>query len=240
MPLPRIIRKKATDTRATRQLHELFAGEYGAIVIEKVFSPEECAQIVRNVQTASIQWALSPEYLLAGGLLMFAKNKREYFEHKSALQACLGDLNILNRVREQFSRMCQGVQIYTFADGHEAAPFSIRELKPEGEIAIHSEHDRWPGMEDFHQTIDLSTQLSFYLQLRSGEAGGVLQFVRPTPDSIQWSIPMPATIPLDEGDIIIFDGGRINHQVSKLKGNKSRWTLGGFASLTLNILYIWS
>jgi hypothetical protein len=47
---------------------------------------------------------------------------------------------------------------------------------------------------------------------------------------------------IDNGDLLIFDGGTIWHRVELVKGNKHRITLGGFIGFTKdgNEIYYWS
>jgi hypothetical protein len=47
---------------------------------------------------------------------------------------------------------------------------------------------------------------------------------------------------IDEGDLLIFDGGTIWHRVEMVRGNKHRITLGGFIGFTADRkeIYYWS
>ena len=237
---PPIVRRRASDPKDSELMRKLFQGEYSAVIIENVVSRSGCQDMIKRVQSAGLQRAVLPEFLVAGGLLMFTDDFQQYRIANQALLTELSESSVLERLLEQFTKLSEHAQVFEPKANAAAAPFSVRELLPGGEIALHSEHDRWPGMDVFRRLLDLSTQLSYYLLLQSGEEGGVLQFVSPTPNGLQWRIPGPEAIPLNDGDLIIFDGGRINHQVTRLEGSRSRWTLGGFASLTADQVHIWS
>ena len=102
--------------------------------------------------------------------------------------------------------------------------------------------------------MDLSTQLSFYLPLQTAEAGGELVlFHPPPPDARRAMEQLPfarahealephgfTAVPVGVGDLIMFDGGRWNHRVTTVRGDRTRWTIGGFAAPGPSQLFHWS
>ena len=235
---PTVIRLHPTQRRAN-SIQELFAGKISAVVMEGVLHREQCETTIKHIQNSNIQRPLFPQFLVAGGMLMFAESKSGYFQQNQNLQMAIASLPIWECLAKAFQRLEIVVKPYCFPNGQPAAPFNVRELKPGGEIAVHSEHDRWPFMDELATNLDLSTQLSFYVQLQPVVDGGQLEFVEATPNCPSWSISQPLPIALNHGDLIVFDGGRINHRVTKNQGPKSRWSLGGFGSVTDNVIYLW-
>ena len=172
--MPPIVRHRAQDAAPLHVLRALHAGEYSAVVIEEVLSPEQCEGVTGTIKDSGLQRTVMPEFLVAGGLLMFSEGAKQYAENNRALLALIDEYGLVESVLEQFAKRCEKAGIFQFPTGEHAAPFSIRELLPGGEIAIHSERDDWPGMDSIRDQLDLSTQLSYYVQLQSADNGGVL------------------------------------------------------------------
>ena len=220
-------------------LQQLFRGQIRGIRLRSVFSIEECQAIIEAVDAAQILRSLAKNFSICGGMLMFATEQKEYHRQHTDLLRTMGAFALEERILRVFERFGHQTQAFVFPNHQVAAPFNIRELRTGGEITIHSEHTRWPAMKPLLHTLDLSTQLSFYVQLQASSAGGILELVGPTPNNPPWAEQKPQQIELNIGDMVIFDGGRINHRVTKIEGKESRWTLGGFASLTDDKIFLW-
>jgi hypothetical protein len=93
--------------------------------------------------------------------------------------------------------------------------------------------------------LDTTTMVSFYFQLGLPESGGELVI-----HDVRWEeeeartlaeggksllakmTERPSlTIPLRVGDLVFFESGRYVHRVTRVEGQRSRWTVGGFLCL---------
>lgn len=105
------------------------------------------------------------------------------------------------------------------------------------------------------------TQFSFFLVLQAPTGGGELilynKYWKDTPDNIVESGSLISKkkerteflrgverlpLKLEKGDLLIFDGGRIWHEVSGVEGKRPRITSGGFLAISKNKeeVYYWS
>ncbi len=147
--------------------------------------------------------------------------------------------------------------------GQSYAAMTVRVLRHTGRLPVHcgNETQEWPSMAHLRTLLDPRDQLSYFTLLQKADAGGELiiydyRFRRPE-ERVRGEVPIdmrgeevPAaleargtlTADLGEGDMIVFDGGRIFHRVVPVEGETPRWTLGGFMALSANgeRVYFWS
>jgi hypothetical protein len=150
----------------------------------------------------------------------------------------------------------------------EPCPTATIRVLPEGaEIGVHVDNSflHMPRARHLHRLVDTRGQLSYFVPLSVPEAGGELMVY-----TLQWAAAklfMPdvaqasANVWLEGsevhdlvtrfehgvfapgvGDLLIFDGGRHFHRVSKVVGPTLRRTIGGFLGLAPahDALYVWS
>lgn len=152
-------------------------------------------------------------------------------------------------------------------NGKELVPFTIRELLPgKGELIIHCENlffKEFPLFFELLQDLDIKeNKLSYFITLNEAEDGGELccfdinwSDVKTRLDDEQLEDEHAQTIQIvnnpnikrylikpEAGDLLLFAGGNVWHRVEKVKGFKSRITLGGFVAETTTPgkYYIWS
>lgn len=136
-------------------------------------------------------------------------------------------------------------------------PFNFRELLPgNGELIIHCENLFFNEFPDFFNWLNVmdvkDNKLSYFIPLQNTELGGELCCFdlnwknvkhRETPhvlkDATFNDIDIEDTTAVkrkfvkpDEGDLLLFAGGNVWHRVEKVRGIKSRITLGGFIAET--------
>jgi hapalindole-type alkaloid chlorinase len=152
-------------------------------------------------------------------------------------------------------------------EGEPCSAASVRILPDGAEIALHvgNEFTTLAQAAHFRSLMDLSDQLSWFCTLSTPERGGelvvyglewgdVAHLVSPLESGAAHFWPEgsavhqavtalePTTFRPGPGDLLIFDGGRYFHRVSKAKGPGPRRTVGGFIgfSQALDRLYIWT
>lgn len=111
--------------------------------------------------------------------------------------------------------------------GRPCALATVRSLPPGRGIPLHRDtYNRSPIWEALAPACDPTTRLSWYLALN--EAGGELQVCARSIGLEYGAAAAGDPVPLRTGDLVLFDAGRLFHQVSPAQG--PRFTLGGFAA----------
>jgi hypothetical protein len=145
------------------------------------------------------------------------------------------------------------------APGNRYTPATIRALPPGCEIPLHVGNYflETPAYSDLAQRVDLEDQLSYFIPLQNPDQGGELIVYR-----LEWGQAAPEQTregrgnfddlgsepwPFERfapgvGDLLLFNGGRFYHRVTRVAGSRLRWTIGGFLSFSpdgTRVLY-WS
>lgn len=159
------------------------------------------------------------------------------------------------------------VEVATGPQGQPCPSATIRVLPEGAEIGAHVDNSflHMPRAHHLHRLVDTRVQLSYFVPLSVPEAGGELMVY-----TLEWAAArlfMPdvaktsANVWLEGsdvfevvnqfessvfapavGDLLVFDGGRHFHRVSKVVGPVPRRTIGGFMGLSKKHdgLYVWS
>lgn len=150
------------------------------------------------------------------------------------------------------------VALPKFTNGDLYKPCTFRVLKPgrtEG-IRVHIGNEfiqLLPQLEHITSLVDRTIQLSYFIVVQEPEDGGELLIfdkvwkntpyemvenrameTRPEQRERDFEQVKYKAIRPRKGDMFLFDGGRIWHKVSPVKGNTSRITIGGFAGFGLD------
>lgn len=124
-------------------------------------------------------------------------------------------------------------------------PATLRELRPSCEIPLHvgDYFFSTPGYEHLGKSVVLHDQLSYFVPLQNAEQGGELVVYRAewgkdeAPEMVRekranWD-DLDASWESERftppvGALLVFNGGRFYHRVSRVRGTRARWTIGGF------------
>ncbi len=125
-------------------------------------------------------------------------------------------------------------------------PVTIRRLPEGGFIPPHCEFEQLnrPSYQHLKGLIGTQSIMSYYVTLRPPESGGqafistlswgevpIAADGRSGADTVETIKRYPSmTFLPGVGDLIMFDGGRLYHQVIEVRGARPRWTIGGFMS----------
>lgn len=174
-------------------------------------------------------------------------------------------INLFSQLSDDFSvSVPKGFNNY----GH--YPFgTFRSFNPEsGILTIHCgnyfQSEYQVVYDDLVKTVEVKDQLSYFIMLQPADEGGALRvfnlrwkdgMTKPsmmndediiTPDNKIIKISSDKNIHFEDitpdvGDMILFQGGNIWHKVTRIQGNKSRVTFGGFMgySKVKNEYLIW-
>lgn len=133
-------------------------------------------------------------------------------------------------------------------DGRPYCAATIRHLGEGDTLPFHYENESFhaPALRGVVGGLDRSTLMSFYVPMAHADRGGELrlyhvdchegrdnmigraggnEYVREDFEREGYTVP-----PADVGDLLIFDGGRIYHEVTPVSGE--RWTMGGVFAFT--------
>lgn len=181
-----------------------------------------------------------------------------------------GHTDYETRIAEVFTTLSGGLpaEVAHSPDGEAFTPSTVRVLTEGHEIGVHvgNEFARLPQARHLRSLIDMTDQISFFIPLSVPAGGGEL--VVYGVEHSDMSAFMPKTTSADQnnvwlegskvfnafaaldstafapqpGDMLIFDGGRYFHRVSKVEGRAPRRTVGGFVGFSVDHerLYYWS
>jgi hapalindole-type alkaloid chlorinase len=175
---------------------------------------------------------------------------------KSAARFCsevknvFGDsLNPIDRVQRILSAIAGGrnTRVPFGSNDQPYTPFTIRSIPPGERFGLHTGNFFYEtsAYDRLREQLDTSDQISFFTPLRNAESGGELEIFnlrwgdKNTPRHHQKinTSEVEANYSsllydLENGEMIVFDGGRLYHRVNLVVGNLHRYTLGGFAALS--------
>ncbi|MEM6272107.1 MAG: hypothetical protein AAF998_21905 [Bacteroidota bacterium] len=156
------------------------------------------------------------------------------------------------------------VQVPCDPENRSYSPANIRELEPgKGGLHAHIGNEfihQYPELYPLAEMAVLKDQLSYFIVLQKPESGGGLRMFdldwENTPDRLvngdllyyseERNCEMEPwyrfTLEPEAGDLILFSGGRIWHQVDNLNGELPRITIGGFCARSQDdqTFYFWS
>jgi hypothetical protein len=144
-------------------------------------------------------------------------------------------------------------------DGRPFLPATIRSLVAGDLLPLHYENEvfGWPGARMLAPRLDRATLMSFYVPMVLSDRGGELRLYRTTcldggsnrinelggEESARahferggYEVLRPGP-----GDLLVFDGGRRYHEVTRIEG-RTRWTMGGVLALSWDhrSVHFWS
>ena len=185
-------------------------------------------------------------------------------------QLFAGQQDYERRIADVFSALAGGLpaEVAHAPDGKTFTPSTVRVLTEGHEMGVHVGNGfaRLPQARYLSGLIDMTDQISFFIPLSVPKAGGELvvygveysdmSALMPQVTSAEVSnvwlegtdvfkafqaLDSTAFVP-QPGDMLIFDGGRYFHRISKVEGNAPRRTIGGFVGFSQDHdrLYYWS
>ena len=128
-------------------------------------------------------------------------------------------------------------------NGGHSLPYNLRSLQTGQQIyAHHDQHYRLPIFEHFAETVNRNHLYSWFVQLSCADAGGELIIYNIAGDDP--NLPYLPTrfvdsaaldescercvVPLQPGDLVVFNSGRYVHRVTAVEDSTPRLTVGGF------------
>jgi hypothetical protein len=185
----------------------------------------------------------------------YLTDARRFRAETEAMFAEAGVQPFESRIREVFSQLADGCEVRSprHVDGRDYSPATIRVLPPGGRLPPHCGNHMIgrPPYAPLLAMVDPRDQLSYFLTLQDAEQDGslVVYSVRFSGQEASERTDEEGRLDLAEwmelrpgpGDLLVFDGGRYTHQVTRVAGSRTRLTMGGFCMFdrTGRILYFW-
>jgi hypothetical protein len=203
---------------------------------------------------------------LLGMTLVMAGNELEpYFAVAenfaiNCRQLFAGDPDFESRVAELLGAVSGGRPIANPSgpDGKNYAIATIRVLPPGSGIELHCDNNlaHHPSYRHLKTLLDINHQMSYFVPISAPESGGELvlyerEWSRDDDADTEYVYEKPMstvagrahmTVRPGVGDLLIFAGGTIYHEVTKVVGPGTRRTIGGFLARSLDDTWVgfWS
>jgi hypothetical protein len=242
-------------------INQIYQGEIDGILIEQVFSPAEMKVVKEKLtkKQASLNHLLSTQKygkLLGAILTANGSDTSKYFQDAALVREALKEIfepDYEATIESVFMRLSGNRKVaLAHQNGNTYSPAQVRFTYPDrGGIQLHkgNEFIHLEGFEGLHEIVQLKDCLSYYLVIDPPEVGGEL--------ILYDDLPAELTTPKEEldlkncpqrrynpeaGDLIVFHGACIWHAVSEVKGNKIRYSIGGFCGLSHDddTIYYWA
>jgi len=253
-------------------LGDIYRRRYTGAIVRRVFEPRAMADLAARLAAGldGMPRAVAPTFkggLYGTPLVMGSEDLADYLGDADRFRAAIAPLfaatgGLEQRIESVLGQISGGlpVEVARAADGRGYVPATIRVLVEGDSLPIHYENGttRYASMKRLLPQVDAETIMSFYAPVALPEAGGILEVFTTDcsgdGDRIINDLggPERARAVLAErgrievlpgvGDLLLFDGGRHYHLVTEVRGNRARWTLGGFFAFAKHhdrILY-WS
>ena len=231
-------------------LEQVHAGALSGVVVHKLLKPPVCAELVRRLDRLELpRHPLGSRFAgetLGLGLDHAVDGLDDYFADQDrmlpAVRRLFGRRPLDTVLLEVLRRLSHRPVEVPMLRGRPCTPFTVRRLPEGGCIPPHIELEQTtrPPYAELAPLLDGQTVLSFLLVLQPADTGGVLRLHDvgwEDLDDEHWvrgrtraddllAKARSKDVPLDVGDLLIFDGGRAFHEVTAVHGE--RWTVGGF------------
>jgi len=256
----------------TALIEDIFSAKIDGVILKKAVLDSTLQRVKDNISEwnyTSIRKfrfgeCLGQDLLSTNGDLNLYLSELE--GHNKGLNHLFGENQVafLMRALQGLSK----VKIEPFPDGSGSTykPAMLRVIRKNSGFGI-DEHignefiTELPACKHLKDRVHSNAQLSFFVLIQKPEIGGELELFdlvwgdtpkhlvedcacskRVDERSEYLARKEKFTVPMEEGDMVIFDGGRIWHRVNKADGLKDRITFGGFLGLTLenDKIHIWA
>lgn len=248
-------------------IRDIYERRINGIVIRNVLSPKKTAEISARIERGEpefeIKWYGDHTAIYGANALWSSEGLHEYhkktvsFRH-NCRKLFSGITDFEQLIKEIFSAMSSGkeIAIPTTLSGESYTPMTIRVITEGGAMGLHFGNGllQHPACQKLLEKIKFEGHLSYFILLKAPDAGGKLTLY-----DLEWSdtengmlkggkslesvytdsLSMP--INLGAGDMVLFDGSRILHDVTLVKGG-NRISIGGFIGLSRDDrkFYYWS
>lgn len=229
-------------------INQIYQGEIDGMLLKGVFSKTKMLEVKQKLESESDDLETVRYGTTLGCVLMAAGSDIErYFKSADSFRAKLNKLfnnSFEARVEGILSKMSGGRKVEVARENDERlyTPATVRFVYPNrGGMAAHKNNDFLdkPYYNHLKQVAKMINALSYFIVIEKAEEGGDLllydlsekQSMTFTNDLDLESYSKTYITP-DVGDMIVFHGGNIVHQITDVKGDRTRITIGGFLAMS--------
>ncbi|APR79831.1 Hypothetical protein A7982_05178 [Minicystis rosea] len=241
--------------RCSGALQELYDRTLVAVIVRGVFSTAVMADVVDRLERGEIELPrINPPvfkgHVLGRPLVAADETLTNYLDDaerfRTGCKALFG-APVDERVQQVLAGLAGGrpVVVPTAEDGRSYLAATIRVLVEGDRLPLHYENETFknPVMKRLGPSLDRASLLSYYIPMAMPDGGGELRIypidcleggdslihrlggddkARPLFEERGFDVLRPGV-----GDMLVFDGGRLYHEVTPVRG-RARWTMGGF------------
>ena len=236
-----------TDERAPADaVGQLYRGRLDGIILKQLLTPDECATCMAAVVAHGRWEPVYPDPHAPKSIgVMYSPTPihptgppRDYYFPDAAQDArwvreALHPL--IPRFEEKLSALSGTRSVGSLDQPEQHRLATVREMDVGYGAPAHVDtYEPSDGLASLFAHTDRTTQLSWYVLLQPPGSGGELE-VADRSGAMR-------VVPLEAGDGVLFDGGRLQHCVTCVASSPPRVTVGGFAGIarTGNHVYYWS
>lgn len=229
-------------------LNQVYQGEIDGMLLKGVFSKAEMLEVKHKLESESDELETVRYGTTLGCVLMAAGSDLErYFKSADSFRAKLNKLfntSYEARVEGILSKMSGGKKVEVARENDERlyTPATVRFVHPnQGGMVAHKNNDFLdkPYYNHLNQVADTINSISYFIVIEKAEEGGDLllydlsekQSMTFTKDLDLESYSKTSITP-DVGEMIIFRASSRVHQITDVKGDKTRITIGGFLAMS--------
>lgn len=229
-------------------INQIYQGKIDGMLLKEVFSKAEMLEVKSRLERESDEIETVRYGTTLGCVLMAAgSDKERYFQGANSFRDKLKTLfntNFEARVEAVLSKMSGGRKVEVARENEERiyTPATVRFVYPNrGGMVPHKNNDFLPNSYYDHlkQIAKMVDALSYFIIIDTPESGGdLVLYDLPTEESMTLTKDLDLekcpkiSITPDIGDMIIFHGGNIVHQITDVTGTKPRITIGGFLAMS--------
>jgi hypothetical protein len=224
----------------------LYAGSLDGVVIKGLLSEEECTKCMTAVAAYDDWQMVYPDPLAPKSIgVMLSPTPvhpsgpppQHYFPDVARDSEWVREQlsPLIPRLEERLAMLSGGRPVVPLDRPRPHRLATVREMSAGYGAPTHVDaYVLSEGLASLFENTDRATQLSWYVVLQLPGSGGELEVASRCgePDRV---------IPLEVGDGVLFDGGRLQHRVTSVASEPARITVGGFAGLarSRDSLYYW-
>jgi hypothetical protein len=227
-------------------VNRIYKGEIEGMLIRGLFSQEEMLHVKhkldrkQDTRSSVIYGEIIGSILVAKG-----KEKSDYFRNADILRIELEDIfetPFEATVEAILSKMSGERTVELPRENNRTyTPATIRFVYPNRGIPLHKGNEFLAdsAYDRLKQIAKMTDSLSYFIVIDKPEKGGELVIYDPPPDQLTNA---KKDLDLEKcqkryinpsiGDLVLFQGGSIWHEVSEVQGTKERITIGGFLAIS--------
>jgi hypothetical protein len=229
-------------------INQIYQDKIDGMLLKEVFSKAEMLEVKSRLERESDELETVRYGTTLGCVLMAAgSDKERYFQSANRFREKLKTLfntNFEARVEAVLNKMSRGRKVEVARENDERiyTPATVRFVYPNrGGMVPHKNNDFLPNSYYDHlkQIAKMVDALSYFIIIDKPESGGdLVLYDLPTEESMTLTKDLDLEkcpkiyITPDIGDMIIFHGGNIVHQITDVTGQKVRITIGGFLAMS--------